>query len=162
MQDQFYGFPKRGMEPQLWRPRVSQAGSYSFVPNSVIPLRKPADGGQFMTIGQWVNAQATVTFDGSGTPNVAVVMELPLMAHIPDLGFVSTVGTATDCIVVGSYYYGRSGGVISSGVITTAGAQVTFFRAGVTTSDNAFGASPAMTVTAGDRLGVSLGYFASV
>lgn len=162
-QDQFYGFPKHGMEPQEWHPRFSQNAAGTFSPNKdQLALRKPYDIGTIVVIGQMVFAQATVQFDVAGSGgSVLLFLELPYQLQ-PS----SRVGQGTliDLANIGTFYYERSTGSALYTGITEGffGTNQGIFRTGSGTTASGFGNFPSLAVAAGDIISVNLTYFANV
>lgn len=157
-QDQFYGFPKRGLEPNLWHPRVMQT-SAGFDLRTTLPLRKPWDVGTTQVIGQCVVASAQVVLDAGGSGNNTVFMELPYALVVQSGG----PGTSFDFQNVGTFYFERPGGNMYVGIVQGfIGGNRAIFRSGIGVSANGFGNGPSITLAAGDVLALSLSYFANV
>lgn len=157
-QDQFAGFPKRGMEPSLWHPRINQLSTNAFDPKSAIALRKPFTDGQYAVIGQWVVASFEIVFDAGGSGNNLIWLELPV-------AYQSMAGSTPPGQIIGSFYVERTSGPMWVGAITTTTgvpSTAAIFRTGGGVTANGFGLGALWTITAGDSFSVQLTYFANV
>lgn len=166
MQDQLYGLPKRGAEPDSWTPRIIQNAGGTFNLKDAIPLRKPNTAGLVQTMGQFVVAQASVVLDAAGAASAAIYLELPLQSVITVRslqGGAASAAAASDLIAVGTFYLERAASVMWTGAIQAYhNTNQAIFRTGAGAGATAMGSAPAFTLAAGDVFQFNLAYFANV